>query len=170
MSLYWKLSFKSRAKFDPELVHTRTPSLVQSIFFYKPLKIFVRVCMEKRQISTLRSLVTIISLQFNMLIYLIRINFRADKISRKFAQRRWNARKFIQELRAESRCTKINPRENFRFYSSFDFRGPDTLKCAKFHTGITRRERVRKNLSARQFSDFAQPGCAKICPRENLYE
>ena len=50
--------------------------------------------------------------------YLIRINFRADKISRKFAQRRWNARKFIQELRAESRCAKINPRENFQIKRS----------------------------------------------------
>ena len=32
--------------------------------------------------------------------YIIRINFRADKISRKFAQRRPNARNFIRELRA----------------------------------------------------------------------
>ena len=35
--------------------------------------------------------------------YLIHINFRADKISRKFAQRR-----FIRELRQERSCAKIN--------------------------------------------------------------
>ena len=28
---------------------------------------------------------------------------------------------------------------------------------------------VRENLSARKFSDFAQPGCAKICPRAKIY-
>ena len=38
---------------------------------------------------------------------------------RKFAQRLSNARKFIQELRAESGCAKICPRENFRFYNFF---------------------------------------------------
>ena len=46
--------------------------------------------------------------------YLIRINFRAHKISRKFAQKRPNARNFIRELRAEKSCAKINPREKFQ--------------------------------------------------------
>ena len=46
--------------------------------------------------------------------YLIRINFRADKISRKFAQRRPYARNFIRELGAERSCAKINPREKFQ--------------------------------------------------------
>ena len=43
--------------------------------------------------------------------YLIRINFRAYKISRKFARRRPYARNFIRELRAERSCAKMNPRE-----------------------------------------------------------
>ena len=30
--------------------------------------------------------------------------------------------------------------------------------------------KVRENKSARKFSNFAQPECAKISTRENLYE
>ena len=30
--------------------------------------------------------------------------------------------------------------------------------------------KVRENKSARKFTNFAQPGCAKIKTRENLYE
>ena len=36
--------------------------------------------------------------------YLIRIDFRVDRISRKFAQRRLNAQNFIPLLRAERAC------------------------------------------------------------------
>ena len=68
------------------------------------------------------------------------INFHAYKISRKFAQRLCNARKFIQELRAESRCAKI--------FDSTVFLISETLKCAKLYTGITYREWVHENLSA----------------------
>ena len=104
------------------------------------------------------------------LLYLIRINFGADKISRNF----------IRELRAEGSCAKINPRKKFKMknvharpyflgnFKSFRVYLPwvREIKSAR-NFSISR---VRENLSARKFSDFAQPECAKICPRENIYE
>ena len=50
----------------------------------------------------------------SFLINLIHINFRADKITHKFAHRHPNARNFIRELRAEKSCAKKNPRENIQ--------------------------------------------------------
>ena len=76
--------------------------------------------------------------------YLIRINFCTEKISRKFAQRRPYARNFIRELRAERSSAK-----NFKMKN---------VHARPYFLVISR---VLKYICL---------GCAKICPRENLYE
>ena len=60
------------------------------------------------------SSVSILLIMAFLVFYLIRINFRADKISRQFAHRHPNARNFIRELRTEKSCAEINPRENIQ--------------------------------------------------------
>ena len=97
-------------------------------------------------------------------LYLIRINFRADKISRKFAQRRPYARNLIRELRAERSCAKINPREKISQWKMFML-VPILWLISRVLEYICL---GCKKLNPRE--NFQHPGCAKNCPRENLYE
>ena len=99
--------------------------------------------------------------------YLIRINFRADKISRKFAHRHPNVRNFIRELRAEKSCAEINPRENIQTWK-FSFPPSKAPIFGSFSRVLIGIWSGCAKINPREI--FQNPGCAKICPNENLYE
>ena len=88
------------------------------IWIQKVSRIFVKIILNNINIIvyvTLRGMYKT-SILKTFLIYLIRINFRADKFSRIFAQKlnlREIARKLVPNFEVFRRCAKIYPRENF---------------------------------------------------------